>query len=490
MALTEQIQPPSFSVRGPVRAARALLTLNSTLPFPVLLYFIAIALPVQFNAGGVLLTGVRCLLLAMFVPIVFKLLAGHYGKLIWADLIFFLFCPWAIWTLYLNSPASAISFGGSVAVEFYGGYLLARAYIRTPETFAGMCKALFWVIALTLPFAFYETQTGWAPIPGTLNKLPFFFSYIDFYNEAAGKRMGLERAAVNFQHPIHYGLFCSTAFSLAFVGFKGLVTTWQRYMIALLSILGVIFSVSSGAMLPMILHFVLIFWAWSLDKVRSKWIIIMILVAFAYVIVDLISNRTPIQVFLSYATFSPHNAYWRVLIFEWGLKNVWANPLYGLGLNEWVRPWFMNSGSMDNFWLLNAVRYGIPGFLLMATGYVLIIWGVARRKIEEGTPTWQFRRAWMITFVGLVLSLCTVDVWASVFSYVSFLLGSGVWFLSAAEKLPKTGVSARLAAGRSSAAPSAMADDLQDLTRATAERAPATSGYTRFDQTQIRRKSP
>lgn len=486
MALTEQIQRPGFSVRGPAQAARSLLKLDSKLPFPVFVYFASIALPIEFDAGGTLLTGVRALLLILFVPMILKLLMGHYGKMIWTDVIFFLFCPWAIWTLHLNNPDSAISFGGSVGIEFYGGYLLGRAYIRSPETFAGMCKALFWVITLTLPFAFYETQTGWSPIPGLINKLPLVYSFVDFYNEAAGMRMGLERAAVIFEHPIHYGLFCSTAFSLAFVGFKGLVPTWLRYLIALIVVMGVFFSVSSGAMLPMVLHFVLIFWAWSLDKVRSKWVILMILVAIAYVVVDMLSNRTPVQVFLSYATFSPHNAYWRVLIFEWGMKNVWAHPLYGLGLNDWERAWFMHGGSMDNFWLLNAVRYGIPGFALMAAGYVLIIWAVAWRRIEEGTPTWLFRRAWMITLVGLVLSLCTVDVWASVFSYVSFLLGSGVWFMSAGEAPTKAGAGVRAVRQSRSTAPRT-APGTPPSVQDPATPMPVASSYTRFGQTQSRR---
>lgn len=384
------------------------------------------------------MTGPRCILIVLVIPLFIKLLMGHYGRLVWPDLLFLLYCPWAIYTLHLNNPESALSFGGSVALEFYGGYLLARAYIRTPETFAAMCRGLFFIVFLTIPFAMYEAKTGHAPIPEAINRLPFFYSFDDFYNELAGIRMGLERSQVIFSHPIHYGLFCSTTFALCYTGFKNIYSTTFRYLVCLILALGVFLSLSSGALLPMVLMSGLIFWAWAWDKVASRWVIFGVWTAFCYVVVDLLSNRTPIQVFLEYATFSPHNAYWRILIFEWGMKNVWKHPLYGLGLNEWEREWFMHSTSMDNFWLLNAVRYGIPGFLLIASGFALAIWKIGLRKIEEGSVTWLFRRAWMITLVGLGLSLCTVDVWATVFSYVAFLFGSGIWLISAEEVAPKS----------------------------------------------------
>jgi hypothetical protein len=464
MTLSEQIQRPTRSGRSPMQTAVTYAKVKSKLPFPVKLYFLSLALPLEFNAGTILLTGVRTLLLVLFIPMLLKLLLGRYGRLIWTDFLFFLFCPWVIYTLHLNTPDEAFSFGGSVGIEFYGGYLLGRAYIRTPEAFAGMCKALFLVITATLPFAIYETQTGHAPIPEMLNKIPGFFSLVDFYNEAAGMRMGLERAQVIFEHPIHYGLFCSTAFALAYTGFKGQISTPMRYLLGLIVSMGVFFSVSSGAMLPMILQFILIFWAWALDKVSSRWTILMVLTAIAYVVVDAISNRTPIQVFLSYA-----------------MKNVWMHPLYGLGLNDWVREWFMHGSSVDNFWLLNTMRYGIPGFALIALGFALPIWNIAWHPIAAGSTTWLFRRAWMITWVGLVLTLCTVDVWAAILSYVGFLFGAGIWFLSVEQTTDGTPkeTGRRAPTSRNVAQPQSNAAGAADLPVAD-----SASRFTRFTQTR------
>jgi hypothetical protein len=110
--------------------------------------------------------------------------------------------------------------------------------------------------------------------------------------------------------------------------------------------------------------------------------------------------------------------------------NVWGSPIFGIGLNEWVRPFFMRSGSIDNFWLVNAVRYGIPGFLFLILGYLPTLWWIGRRNFDADQRLWLLRRAWMFTFAGLTLTLCTVHVWTSIYSFVFFLFGAGMWFLT------------------------------------------------------------
>jgi hypothetical protein len=232
---------------------------------------------------------------------------------------------------------------------------------------------------------------------------------------------------VIFSHPIHYGLFCASLISLVLVGFRNLIPTPQRYFLAFLVCVGVICSVSSGAVTPMLVQFGLIFWAWAFRDVASRWLILTGVTVFGYVAIDLASNRTPIEVFLSYATFSSNTAYTRLYIFEWGMINVWDNPLFGLGMNDWHRPFWL-TGSVDNFWLLTAMRYGIPAFLLLASAYFLLVGAVIRRKFASSNPAFQFRRAWIFTQVGLIVALCTVDIWAIAMSYVFFLFGSGAWF--------------------------------------------------------------
>ena len=400
------------------------------LPFAVVLYFLMIALPIHFNLGPVFMTGVRTVLLATIIPLGLRLFSGQLGRVLAADVLLLTYSVWSIATLFINSPSQAIGYGGSYVLEVYGSYLLARNYVRTPQQFRAACRGLFALLIFTLPFAIYETQTGRAPLPTFIAKLPGLLSYRDYYSSLAGRRLGLERSQVIFSHPIHYGLFCASLISLALIACKGLINTFQRYFLGMLVCVGVICSVSSGALLPMILQFGLMLWGYVFNRIRARWLILCGLLIFSYLVVDAFSNRSPITVFLSYATLSPDTAYARIHIFEFGMNNVWKHPYLGIGLNEWERPWWM-PGSMDNFWLLAAVRYGIPGLLLLLTPYLAVIWAAMRRDFGDSGVIWQFRRAWVFLQVGMVLTLCTVDVWMTALSFVFFLLGAGVWLVSA-----------------------------------------------------------
>jgi hypothetical protein len=402
---------------------------NGRLSLAVALFFALIALPIHFNVGPVFMTGTRALLLVVTIPLTIRLLTGRLGRILPTDLLLLTYAFWTMVTLWINSPEYAVSFGGSYVLEVFGSYILARNYVRTPEQFRAMCRGLFAVLIFTLPFAIYETQTGRAMIPTLIAKLPVVYSWGDFSNVLAGRRLGLERSQVIFSHPIHYGLFAASLCSLAIVAYKDIISGWQRYLLAILVCVGVICSVSSGAILPMILQAGMMLWAWWLRKIRTRWVILCALIAVCYVIVDLLSNRTPITVFLSYAALSKETAYMRVLIFEWGMNNVWKNPFLGIGMNEWERPSW-KSASMDNFWLLTTVRYGIPGFLLLVSAYLLAVWAAMKRDFGDGGVIWQFRRAWVFLQVGMILTLCTVDVWATALSYVFFLFGAGMWLLS------------------------------------------------------------
>jgi hypothetical protein len=264
-----------------------------------------------------------------------------------------------------------------------------------------------------------------------INKIPgvgtITFNYQD-------PRMGLERVQGPFAHPIHFGLYCSVVFSFAFVAFEGIKSLSRRIIASGFILLNGFLALSSGALLSLLLQIALIGWYLGLRRFERRWWILLGLFVFAYVIVDLLSNRSPVMVFLSYATFSAHTAYWRTIIFDWGLKNVWANPIFGIGLNDWVRPWYMYSGSMDNFWLVMAVRYGIPGFFFVTAGYVWGLFKVMFRDFSGDARMQRFRRSWVFTFAGMTFTLCTVYVWESIYAFTFFLFGAGMWMLTEVAK--------------------------------------------------------
>jgi hypothetical protein len=427
------------SVRGITPETQARLDaglMQGSLPVPVALYLLCMVIPIWFHAGPLYLSTLRVLLLVMILPLLIGLLSGRYGKMILTDWLVMAHIVWATIAMAMNNPDRVVEQMGSIGIEFIGGYLLARAYIRTPETLLALCRWLVAIVLILTPFAVYETQVGTPIVLELIRSLPGIET---FAKVRPDPRLGLFRSQTVFAHAIHHGLFCSIVFSLAFVALKGVVSNTRRWVSAILIAATGFLGLSSGAWLAILLQIALIAWATVFDRIQWRWWLLVGLFALAYVVIDIVSDRTPIRVFMSYATFSAHNAYWRGIIFEWGIANVLGSaekgiigsPWFGIGLNSWVRPSFMHSGSMDNFWLVMAVRYGLPGFLLLVVGYIIVIAKVMCRDFTADPVLRQIRCAWVFTMLGLTFTLCTVHVWSTIYSFIFFIFAAGIWLITA-----------------------------------------------------------
>lgn len=384
---------------------------------PVTIYLALVVLPIRFMVGPLQMTGLRMYLLIMLVPLA---VAALRRKPSLPDLLLPLFVLWAGVCMFVNTPAQVIEHTGAMFLELAGGYYLARSFITNADQFRALIRVLTALVLLCFPLAIYETMTGAPPLINFITTIPGLAS-VDVVDIVP--RLGLERAQVVFAHPIHFGLFCSAAVSLFFIGLSRELGLMTRLAGLTLIATTAFLALSSGAFIAVLLQLLLIGWALFFRRTSHRWWLLLAAIAAVYIFVDLVSNRTPIRVFMSYATFSAHNAYWRGLIFEWGMVNVWQNPVFGLGLKDWERPHFMYSGSMDNFWLALGVRYGVPGFLLLITAWALGLLRVARASVEDR----PLRRAWMFCLISLTFTLATVHIWTAIYSFSFFLLGAGQW---------------------------------------------------------------
>lgn len=423
------ISRPLGTISGQGLPIPALAVLQqATLPVPVIIYLLTVTIPIGFNAGPLALTTLRLFLLIMVVPLLVQLFSGRFGRVLLTDILMLLHILWATVALALNNPNQVAQQFGSVGVEFIGGYLMGRAYIRSAEGFVALSRWLVFLVLCTMPLALFEAKTGRPLLIEAIHKIPGLTSVAVVTIDG---RMGLERVQGVFAHPIHYGLFCSVALSMAFVALRDITSRGWRWLSSILIAICGFLALSSGALLAIVLQTALISWSSTFARIRWRWWLLVGLFVLAYIVIDIFSNRAPLQVFMSYATFSAHNAYYRSIIFEWGMKNVWDHPIFGLGLNDWVRPFYMVSGTMDNFWLVMAVRYGIPGFLLLAAAYVLLIFRVMRLKLDGDVLLTRIRLAWVFTFLGLSFTLTTVHIWTNIYSFVFFMFGAGAWLLEA-----------------------------------------------------------
>ncbi len=218
-------------------------------------------------------------------------------------------------------------------------------------------------------------------------------------------------------------MFCAATLSLVFYGLRG--GLWQRLSRSTVVVVATFFSLSSAPLLALGLQFGLIAWDFATRRVPHRWLILGGGFAAAFIAVDIVSTRSPFLVLSSYLTFNTQTGYMRTYIWDYASADVLRHPLFGIGLNEWARPEWMPP-SVDNFWLLTALRYGLPAFAFLALGIVFSLQFLVRRRITSVSIS-EVRRGLMVSLLALIFVGTTVHFWNATFCTFMFLLGSGSW---------------------------------------------------------------
>lgn len=426
---------PTRSVRQPM--VNASPATNRTV---LLLFMISMCIPYIFYIGSLLMTPYRLFMLIMIVPLTFNWLSGLSGRFRMTDLWVVLFLVWHAIAMLVVHGASHIEFIGITTIETFGPYVLARRHIRSWEDLAYIGRCMFWILLILIPAAVIESNT----------EFRIFYEFFIMIGDSYGwldndPRMGMFRAQTVFEHPILYGMFAACAFSFLYYLPRGDQKSAGMRR-AWVSPAAAFFSFSTGAYLVIIGQVGLMLWDWIMRSLKGRWMMLIGLVVAAYVTVDLLSNRTPFEVFITYLTLNPGTGYWRVSIFIHGMENVWAYPIFGNGLNDWFRPWWMHSASVDNLFLVLAMRSGIPGFLFFALLYVSAILSTSRPKLDSYRDQ-KARYTVVFVLVAVAVGVCTVHLWGATFAFLMFLFGAGHWVHEAAARGPedKDGDGAELA---------------------------------------------
>ena len=420
--------------RGLLRARAAKpAAKRARLPILVLVVLLLLLTPAFFSIGSVKLSPSKIAFLVLVPVLSINLVRGVYGRILPTDYMIFGYTLWMTLSMMINHKLSvAVEYTGSVSVTLLGGYLTARAGIRSKEDFIALIKFLGLVVVISLPFAISETLDSRTTIPRWLDAIPGVSSQGDINHEP---RMGLWRVQFVFAHPIHYGLFCSLAFSLVLVGLSTVMGLLRRIVFAAMIAVGCFLSVSSGPVLALGAQLCLIGWLLLTYKIKKRWQIFCSLSIFTYIILEMMSERGAIYSIVSKLAFSSSTAFSRRMLYVHGMEQVVKkHPIFGIGYADWNLPSWM-TGSVDNFWLFLAGTFGVPTFLLCMGAFIYSLIAVSRRNFEMDPTLGRLRLAWMFTIVSLILSIATVAIWAEIYSISLFMLGSGMWMITA--ELPK-----------------------------------------------------
>ncbi|WP_424973074.1 O-antigen ligase family protein [Dinoroseobacter sp. S76] len=405
----------------------------------IIVFLLSYLIPGTITLGTITMGFPRLVLTLAFIPSVSLLLFSPRYKLTWVDGMVICYAFWVFLSVLINNGLPRLQFAGLQVVETLGAYALGRIILSQPEAYRFFWRFFAYCLLFITPIALIELTTERFILFELLG--PF----IDIHGNATigyPARLGFDRVQGNLEHPILFGVF----WGFGMMHFLSVFDSRQaQFFFASCCILVVFTSLSSGAYLALMIQLALLSWG---VMSRNRWKLLILLFVISFLIVEVLSDRPAIIAISTRLAFSAGTAYWRVLIFEYGMMNVWDNPIFGLGLRDWVRPSYMGS-SVDNQWLLTAMRGGFPAFFLQMGAFAMMIFMLVRRK--DLSPVLQkYRRNYLIGFVGLFVALGTVAVWSGTQAFLWILLAMGTNFAVAPSAATEESPQSELADGQGS----------------------------------------
>lgn len=392
-------------------------------PFPVLLLIAAFLCPTELSLyiSGLRFPPHRVALFILFPFAITHLISQNGLRIRSFDIVFVLFGLWTVGIyMYHQGEQEGLAYGGSLALESLGGYLVARTWIRNEVELRSTLKAFGLAILVAALFALPETIFGQIYTHNYLRELTGYVHPIGLEN-----RLGLTRAYGVFDHPIHHGTFCASLLAMFWYAEPRVRDRLKR--IALICG-ATILAVSSAPMLGLGFQGAMLLWDKLTRRFKGRSAFTAAVIIGLFFGVTAISNRGPFALIATGLTLDPSTGYYRLLIWENGLENVWANPLTGIGLADWTRPAWMASSTVDAFWLVVAMRTGIPAFIMLVIAIAMLVRSVAKRGLKNNDVVIRdMARGWSMSLISFCLVATTVHLWNVPYAFFFFFLGTAGW---------------------------------------------------------------
>lgn len=382
-------------------------------PLPILLFLILVILvPIEFsfNLGSLSLTASRAFLVVMAFMVIPKMFQMKLRLFDW------FFIGHVLWTcvayLMIYPPGQAVEMAGSYGLEFLIVYMMARIYLQRVEQMRAVIVLIFAFVLLSGIFAFPEAFTG--------NRYVHDFATAvtgNTYRLGSEIRMGIYRAHSFFEHPILYGVFCASSFSLVWF----MSTPLQRLYRAPVIMFATWLSASSAPILTLLVQLLLLVLEWVTRKIKRRDKLLAWATGIFVVLIETATGRG-IAGIVALMTINPGTAYTRRSQWNFAIDDVMRNPWFGFRPEAYTRPFWL-AASIDNWWLLIMMRAGIPALILIALSALFVWIAIARR---EGPPLFNtLRTAWGLMMIAVILGAATVTFFGKLQPLFAFYMGMG-----------------------------------------------------------------
>jgi hypothetical protein len=331
------------------------------------LFFLLLSLipsELYFQIGGVRFEAYRLFLLIYTVFNIQNILNTRFEKF---ERWIFFFCGWSLISFVAVHGISGIQSGVIRFLEVGVVYYIGRDFCLNGGAFAVRYILLSVSIAflLMVPLALQESKDGIrvthviaADLAGTYAEAFIGDNYF---------RHGVYRSSVVFSHPILYSVIAMSLIVMTWYVFSGVV----RYLFIFGYLVAAYASMTSAGFIMLAMQIGLII----LDRlnmyipgIRKSVVRLTILVLVG---LQLFTTQGAIKLLLNVLALNPETAFARYYQWENAWDDVMRNKIFGIGFNEWTRPWWMPD-SIDSYWLHMAVVHGLVGVSIIATFWVLL----------------------------------------------------------------------------------------------------------------------
>lgn len=369
------------------------------------------------------------LALAIAMPFVALHLWRGTIKFVLPDWLILFLGIWMVVALWqVHGAERALVSGLSFAFDAVAGYYLARITFRSLDDMRRVlicCAPAFFLAGLSLAAE---------SLSHTLIVRPFFARMFGGLHYSSGTdnidtvievqiRYGLMRAYGPWIHPIEAGLHMAT---LLAIYWKSGIRGWPLWL-ALFAVGTAIFTVSSAALLTLILSIGMLVYDWLTRKVRElSWPPVFFAVAFLILAMSIFSKSGPVGLFIRFATLDPSTGYFRVAIWQFASLSALAHPWFGIGFNAYNRPEWMFTSSIDTHWLLYAVRFGLPAVAALLLACLSALGGLIRAEKMANRADAGFYRGIAMSLGLLIVMGFSVAYQGGTLTWFTILLGGCV----------------------------------------------------------------
>jgi hypothetical protein len=408
--------PSQSMLRG--SAEIALATSNSQLgrrgnTLVVCLVLIGLIIPAAevqiFIAGAKLTVGRLCIVL-LLIPAVFALLERK-RRLMLSDFFASATAIWIVVAAVYTDGSESLSSAAAEAIEFFGGYLVARGFFFGPLALRKFLSVLKVLAFISIVFAVAENVSGHLVIHD------IFASILHVDPIKYQDRMGIVRATATFDHAILFGTFCVVVAAMLLYSETNVMkcVLWVG-----LCFFGAILSLSSSSLMAFAIMLATYAYGGLTKQFPERWWACWTVFG-AFVLVGMATTNDPLGWILSHLTLEPESGYFRLL--------EWNSAIELISLSPWTGFAFLDFGmvelqSVDCVWLALSLRFGLPTIVFLILTNLTSLLPVKQSGNRDGDPFMALMRtAFSLILVLFMFVGLTVHYWNYMWIFWGICIG-------------------------------------------------------------------